>query len=304
MKDGRRLCGVPVWLFIVLVLLTLVVVTAAVVVPLQIVNGTKNALPQTALERCERNTPCQNGGQNVATESFCGCICTGSWTGSNCTEQAVPDLGCASINLSDSTAGQVGGMKTATLGSALPRLLAKAKTYNIVLDANVLLGVFTHAKLSCSLQNALVNFDGQTAPAARRRRRLARRQQAATNPATIDTDTLTASVPSAPPPTDAPAPHAPVSQDVVDFGRVAVLYVAQLGSIERAAAAQQALNDTFEAGVGSGRVQTGDVAVLLDERSIRLAGGQVVGGGGFAGATSTAGALPAATEAAASTRRA
>lgn len=292
-KDGRRLCGLPVWIFIVLVLLAMVVITAAVVVPIQL-NMKSSIAELSALGQCRVNNPCQNGGENVANDNFCGCICTGGYTGTSCTEKEIPDLACTNYDFNDrnTTSGVIRGVKNVTIGSAIPRLFDKASSYNIDLDPTMLLGVFTTARLSCTLQNALVNFNGKTSPddtELRRRsgglitdlrlRRRREKRQIGTETSTRSTATSTSTFASATASASSILTNA-LNADTVDFGRVAVLYIAQQSNVEEAAAAQQALNDTFKAGIDYGKLQTGDATVLLDERSIILSDGNVVGGGG------------------------
>jgi hypothetical protein len=278
--NRRRICGLPLWAFIILVILGLVVITAAVVVPLQLVNlsKTRNASDNSnasILARCKESNPCRNGGENIANSGFCSCICTNGFTGASC-ETKGEDSSCTSFDFADQ--GDVKGIKNATIGSALPRLFTKSQSaYNITLDPSLLLGVFSKGNLSCTLQNALISFNGRTEPTptdstptgTRRRRQLA-------------TDT---SLPVVPTSTGTPAPSAAASgevvldQDAVDFARVGVLYLAQTEDIATAESAHQALDDEFGRGRDSGNVTTGDLTFRLDDRSVVLDDGSVIGGG-------------------------
>jgi len=272
--NDRRICGLPLWAFIILVILGLVVITAAVVVPLQLVNLSKtrnDSSNANILARCRDSNPCRNGGENIANSGFCSCICTNGFIGASC-ETKGEDLSCTSFDFADQ--GGVEGIKNATVGSALPRLFTKSQAaYDIALDPSLLLGAFSKGNLSCTLQNALVSFNGRTEPtptATRRRRRQ------------LVTDT---SLPVVPTLAGTPAPSVTASleealdQDVVDFARVGVLYLAQTEDIATAKSAREALDEEFRHGRDSGNVSTGDITFRLDDRSVVLDDGSVVGGG-------------------------
>src|SRR5690606_10937544 len=69
-KPKRKICGLPIWAFSLLLLLAVLVIAAAIVVPLQLVmlsrNSDRNAASQpsntntTLAVQCRRNNPCQN----------------------------------------------------------------------------------------------------------------------------------------------------------------------------------------------------------------------------------------------------
>ncbi|KAI5806890.1 hypothetical protein EDC01DRAFT_781737 [Geopyxis carbonaria] len=282
MRTGRRICGLPLWAFILLVLLALVVITAAVVVPLQLVNLSKTAAPGAAanlVARCKAEHPCMNGGENIATAGFCGCVCTNGFTGASCAGRE-DDRSCASFDFEDRTRASgdtVEGIRNATIGSALPRLLDKAEdAYAVALDPARLLAVFAAANLSCTLQNALVSFNGKTQPTKRSLHALDKRQLAV-DTSTPPSATTTSAAPTATS-TAAAGREPALDQDAVDFARVGVLYVAQTQSMAAAEAAQEALNDAFRAGTDWGNVTSADTTFVLDERSIVVPGGKVVGG--------------------------
>ncbi|KAF8538428.1 hypothetical protein BDD12DRAFT_917690 [Trichophaea hybrida] len=290
LRNRRRICGLPLWAFIIMVILGLVLITAAVVVPLQLVSMSKASNNDSYVTRCKKSNPCQNGGENIATSDFCGCVCTNGFTGSSCTIKEA-DTSCTSFNFKDrqSSSGVIAGIKNATIGSALPRLFDKGNnTYHIELDLSLLLGVFSKGNLSCTLQNALVNFTGKTQPDVQSQSRF-RREVIVDRRRQLDTDPSGSSIitdPAASPtPTGSGASATPtgsqkknLNQDAIDFARVAVLYLAQTESLRTAEEAHQNLDTTFRGGTDSGNVTSSGVTFELDKKSIVLRNGSIVGG--------------------------
>ncbi|KAI5846003.1 hypothetical protein BZA05DRAFT_342088 [Tricharina praecox] len=280
-KSGRRICGLPLWAFIILVILGLVVITAAVVVPIQLVNinKTRNASTNSnasILARCKESNPCQNGGENIANSDLCSCICTNGFTGASC-ETKGEDSSCTSFDFADQ--GGVEGIKNATIGSALPRLFNKSQaSYDITLDPSLILGVFSKGNLSCTLQNALVSFNGRTEPTTTTATRRRSRRQLLTDTTLPVVPTATATAAGTPSASAAASREVALDQDAVDFARVAVLFLAQTEDIATAEAAHQALDDGFGRGKDFGNVTTGDITFRLDDRSVVLDDGSVVGG--------------------------
>jgi len=272
-KSDRRICGLPPWAFIIFVILGLVIVTAAVVIPLQLVNLSKSQSDNDAsiLARCKKSDPCQNGGENVGISGFCSCICTNGFTGVSC-ETKGGDSSCTTYDFANQ--GDVKGIKNATIGSALPRLFTKSQSYNITLDPSLILGVFSRRNLSCTLQNALVNFNGRTEPTPTSKRR---RQHILTDTALHVVPTPTGAPVSAASASAAAAREIPLVQDVVDFARVGVLYLAQTKDIATAESAHEALDGVFGRGQDFGNVTSGNITFRLDNRRILLDDGSVVG---------------------------
>jgi hypothetical protein len=274
-KPKRRLCGLPLWAFIALVILALIVITAAVVVPLQLVNLSKSSDDDnsSAVAACKKSNPCQNGGENIATSNFCGCICTNGFTGSQCqTKEA--DASCTSFNFEDR--GKTDGIKNATIGSALPRLFnISESTYNIDLELSLILGVFSQANLSCTLQNALVTFNGETEPETQLTKRgiVRIRQFASTTSTFTATSTATAAQSSS-----TASRELALDQDALDFARVGVLFLVQTDGVGVAQTANEDLDAKFKVGTDFGNVTTGGVTFQLDDRSIVLSDGEVIGG--------------------------
>ena len=156
---SRRCCGLSLRRFIIIITILLVVILAAILIPVGLfVIRTKNVpnADQEALQGCEAQLTCANGGTNVVSQGTCACICTNGFTGSDCTVAGA--TGCAATSL----AGGDTNINNATLGAAIPRLIQDAPTnFSIPLSPQTLLAKFNAGNLSCSAENALVTFDGQ-----------------------------------------------------------------------------------------------------------------------------------------------
>lgn len=158
-KGGRRCCGLPCWGFLVVIGIVLVLITAAIVVPLEFFVIRKNDSAQTAtpaLQDCQAQLTCQNGGTNVVNQGVCSCICTNGFTGSDCAAPAA--TGCTMTALAGDT-----NLSNVTIGDAIPRLIQQGQSnFSISLSPTVILSKFNAGSLSCAAENALVTFDGQS----------------------------------------------------------------------------------------------------------------------------------------------
>jgi hypothetical protein len=92
-----------------------------------------------------------NGGVSIMNGNNCSCVCANGFSGTQC---AIPgDGSCTTIAYSISS--------NATVGSALPRLFDQSQTnFSIPLNETDILGLFSANNVSCTLQNALVTFNG------------------------------------------------------------------------------------------------------------------------------------------------
>lgn len=159
-KKGRRCCGLPLWGFIMLIIIIIIVVAAAIVIPIEFfVIRRQNVTPSTtaaAEQQCESQVTCQNGGTNVVTTGLCSCICTNGFTGFDCS--TADNVGCTSADISGGT-----NIINVTVGDAIPRLIAQARTnFSVSLDGTTILSKLNAGNLSCTSENALVTFDGQS----------------------------------------------------------------------------------------------------------------------------------------------
>ena len=143
--------------FIILFVIALIIVVAAVVIPLQFfVFRKRNASEaQPSLQKCLAQLNCSNGGTNVVKQGVCSCICTGGFTGFDCTLTGA--TGCTTTSLAGET-----NIDNVTLGDAIPRLIQAAQSnFSISLSPTTILAKLNAGNLSCSAENALVTFDGQ-----------------------------------------------------------------------------------------------------------------------------------------------
>ncbi|KAK4199709.1 hypothetical protein QBC40DRAFT_254755 [Triangularia verruculosa] len=156
-KKNRRCCGLPLWGFIVVMFVILVIIAAAIIIPLEFLvlrRQNNNNDPQAALQQCQQQLICANGGTNVVNDGVCSCICTGGFTGFDCT--TAPSPGCTTFSLSN-----LENMSNVTVGDAIPRLIQQAQTnFSIPLNGEQVIAKLNAANMSCTATNALVIFDG------------------------------------------------------------------------------------------------------------------------------------------------
>ncbi|ODQ50530.1 hypothetical protein SAICODRAFT_21504 [Saitoella complicata NRRL Y-17804] len=147
----RRICGLPVWAFILMLFLIPALITLAVVLPIEIV-GAKNSVtgPSAAqLAGCQLDLPCFNGGvSTVLSGGQCACLCTGAYSGDQC-QVSASDPACTQLNL---------GSSTASVGSNIPSLLQLAPSFAINIDTSAVVSALENSNVSCTAQNALVDL--------------------------------------------------------------------------------------------------------------------------------------------------
>lgn len=160
-RKGRRCCGLPLWGFLLVLFVVLVVVAAAIVIPLEFFVIRRKST-NTTLEKCEKQLTCLNGGTNlVSNAGFCSCICTNGFTGIDCSNS--DEDGCTTTTLTASATNST-KLTNVTLGDALPRLIEQAQlNFSIALSGTQILSMFNAGNLSCTAENALVTFDGESA---------------------------------------------------------------------------------------------------------------------------------------------
>jgi hypothetical protein len=144
-------------------LVTILIVTAAVLVPLFLLvinksSSSSNSVSQLA--QCQQTTPCANGGTSIISSNACSCICANGYTGSTCTFAGSSGCTTTTIVSSNGTTYQ-----NVTVGESIPRLISGAQTnFSIPLSSDIILARFNSANLSCNAENALVTFDGMDWP--------------------------------------------------------------------------------------------------------------------------------------------
>ncbi|KAI9769376.1 MAG: hypothetical protein M1840_004078 [Geoglossum simile] len=299
----RRCCGLPRWALILLAAIALLVVVAAIAVPLKLVSLSKQknksggTSAQEDLRICQQQFQCMNGGSMTANGKFCQCTCINGFSGDRC---AVPSsVGCVTINAGSEPASQ-----NATVGSAISRLLEDAnKNFSIPLNSTTILSLFTTNGLSCTSQNALVTFDGRPSPVVQGSAQPSIAQSTTiTNAPTKRSIPTTSSILTVPDLSyiyyesasqtedPAPAPTASgqgssnslvVDEIMLDFARVSVLFILQEEhSLAAAVTAQTRLQNAFNVRGGSPRVDVGgNTTVGFNDMTVNLGDGREVGCG-------------------------
>jgi hypothetical protein len=283
-RKPRRCCGLPCWGFLLVLLIILIIIAAAVVVPLELLvihkdKSSKSAAP-TAIQQCQQNnaTMCLNGGTAQIDSGNCACICINGFTGPTCDVSGA--TGCTTTTLPSYPSNVTLGDAIPRLISE------SQANFSIPLFSNTILARFSSANLSCVSENALVTFDGfavrvgnaqdivvpitTTAPslstaAPDRRKRdyptttnswaaettngiiidgssYSITPSTATSPPTPTSTSTPASSSSSPNPTDL----FNITESVLDFARVAVLFILQQESIDYAVDAQGSLQEFFQ----------------------------------------------------------
>ncbi|MCJ1383653.1 hypothetical protein MMC17_006767 [Xylographa soralifera] len=315
-KRGRKYCGMPLCAFALLMVLLFLLIAAAIIIPVTlIVIPRQNAqAAKSNLVNCQTSTPCGNGGTSLISGNICSCVCANGFTGTDCGQAANAE--CMTINV-NSSAQSTSSYKNATVGTNIPRLISASLTnYSIPLNYTAILSAFSATNLSCSAENALVQFNG----ASQRRglqsqeplvhfktiemdaATLVLRAAAAQNTPGVATSnsvvfavstttpsvsstlvasvTMSGSVSTLPTTTTLPNGQVHITQQDLDFARTAVLYILQQSSLTAAITAQQSLQGVL---IGTsfvaGPVQVGNNATVnFEAETISLMDGTVVGG--------------------------
>lgn len=154
-KPRRRCCGMSPWVFALVCALITIIILLAILLPVFLV-----AVPKANanhMSKCEKTTPCKNGGVSVSSGEICSCVCTNGYTGSQCTVEG--DASCVTTEVNS---------KNATMGSQLPRLFEDSQNnFSIPLDSFTLMALFSQNNVSCMTENALVAFRGVSSKARR-----------------------------------------------------------------------------------------------------------------------------------------
>lgn len=238
-QPKRRCCGMPPWLCVLVILLILAVIVVAVVIPLQyfvLKNLGDHSVAPTASETCQDTLKCRNGGTNIVSQGTCSCICTNGFTGRDC--GTAGSEGCSTTNLISSNSSP--DITNVTVGSAIPRLIVDAQAnFSIPLSGMEILAQINRGNLSCRAQNSLVTFEGRSMRTGQEGSDVSEMMDSAVAVATNDYSS--------------PVPHTEkeldsnftVTEDVLDFARVAVLYVLQSDGYNDASSAQTSIGSFF-----------------------------------------------------------
>lgn len=211
----------------------------------------------------------------MVDNTSCSCICINGFTGPTCI--VANFTGCVATTLPGSSYTNV------TIGDAIPRLISGAQSnFSIPLFESVILARFSTSNLTCASENALVTFDGEsqrngnaldeaypvsttsssspssTAGAKHRRYDYSSTTSSAapslitdnpssqsttsTKPSSSTSTSATTSLASA---SSNPNEQFIITEQVLDFARVAVLFVLQQEDVNSAINAQSALQHVF-----------------------------------------------------------
>ncbi|KAL4885041.1 hypothetical protein BJY04DRAFT_158618 [Aspergillus karnatakaensis] len=254
-RRRRRCCGMPLWAFITACIILLLIITAAVLIPIfLVVVPRENKSNDSSVTMCEKTAPCANGGVSVSSGDVCSCVCVNGFTGSRCTTSG--DASCVTTEITQGSAS-----RNATVGDDLPRLFQDSQNnFSIPLDPVTIMALFSQNNVSCTTENALISFSGLSSNDNERRAVSHEPNDQQTDieeqHASITSDIPTATLPvrrtivtqngivfdsdpseeesvkvAEPTPTpmtkSQPTASPAVAAEVVDFSRVAVLYILQ-----------------------------------------------------------------------------
>jgi hypothetical protein len=295
---NRGCCGLSCRAFTAVMIILFLLVAAAVIIPVVLIIVPRNGAASNdklaaAKSLCAKSNPCENGGSvTIMPDGSCGCLCTNGFTGLSCANPS--DLGCTTI----STAG----VKKATVGSQIPRLLDAASTnYSIPLQDSVLLAQFSRLNMTCAAENALVSFPGLSKRSAfsskRMRSPMIHKRDATatggtpTNSIAIATVTTSTGSPAAVTMMSMPSGSVSMSGTNAtsqDFAKVGILFVLQDSqSVDVAVVAQEKLGSYLTSAVKDGSTPTmarnitlgNGYSINLYEWTVTLRNGTIYGNG-------------------------
>jgi hypothetical protein len=294
----RTCCGLNQRTFTGIILLLVLLISAAIVIPIALIVIPKQgngAQADTAVTTCTPKEACLNGGVGVPVgNDGCSCLCSDGYTGPTC--ENAPDSACTTIS--------VPGVSKASIGTEVaPVVLYANANFSIPLQSQALLVQFATWNMSCTSQNALVtlpllskrsvteDLEEYAEQPPTEELELVRRQEAAATTNGI----VIAAAPTAAPrsqPTVAmtagqPSPVTNASTEA--FGKASVLFVLQDSqSVGLADQAHGKLSDFFNAARGNGVVAVGAAQAVdlgggysadLWDWTVTLANGTVYGNG-------------------------
>ena len=305
-SNGRRCCGMSLTAFFVVMFVLFILIAAAVLVPIFLIVIPRMHKSSTSLASCSTSHSCQNMGISVISDNACRCVCTNGYTGDHC--QLPLDAACSTMDVT--IAGQF--YNDATAGSSLPDVFSSAsKNFSIPLNGTALLSLFAASNLTCTTENSLVSFNVQTdnkkrflpihipmptdTPGVQTLK--ARFPQSSTvgssNGIVFQASSTSSTAPSSATssssesvPSSASSSTKPVSQKILSFAQVVVLYVfEQSSSLSVAVNAQQTMQSYLAnaGGNANGTLSVGykDLHISADFKNFEIlwANGTNVGGG-------------------------
>ena len=303
---SRKCCGLPIWAFMLLLIILLLLIAAAVIIPITLIvlpRQHKNNAPDLA--SCQQDNPCGHGGTSVVSGDLCRCVCANGFTGATCNTPA--DTGCTTTDIP--VTGSAATYNNATMGDSIPRILSASQAnYSIPLASTTILSLFSATNLTCSSENALVTFNGQsqrrdspvplmleevlllpTKTHSHHSPVLHARSAAAQTSNSIIFAAPSSNTPNAAPAATTSTPSSsgevlPITQSVLDFARTAVLFIFQeSSSLETATLALNRLKATLSGGKSFDASQTsagGNITVDLSALTVGFGNGTLYGGKG------------------------
>jgi hypothetical protein len=156
-STGRRCCGMSLTAFFVIMFVLIILVAAAVLVPIFVIVIPRMQNSSTSLASCSTSHVCQNMGISVISNNTCSCVCTNGYTGDRCTQTF--DSSCITTGVTIN--GKI--YNDASAGNLLPDVLSGGeKNFSIPLNSTALLSLFAANNLSCTTENSLVSFNVET----------------------------------------------------------------------------------------------------------------------------------------------
>ena len=303
-RRKRRCCGIPFWIFVVLVSLGLLIIAAAVVLPIVFVVIPRQGRthPVKTLADCRQQLECLNGGTTTLEGNDCRCICVSGYSGDRCVKP--PSDACVTVDFHPDNAS----LQDVRLGLAIPRLLRSAsEAYHVPLNVAVVISLLTSNKLSCNSENALVTFNGRSFPGqdnsttttaatktttttgSNPSRKRAVSTSSTLTSGTTGTDASTIKVSASTSattgsnnnvvPTGVTMPFV-ADDNALDFARVGVLYILQERNLTAAVTAQQRLQTFLTDAQTISRIYLGDgIGLDLRLHTIIFNNGTAIGGG-------------------------
>lgn len=102
-RRQRRCCGMSPFVFILVCVVILIIIALAVLLPVFLVAvPNENASDKSP---CEKSTPCKNGGVSVSSGDNCSCVCANGYTGSQCTIEGDASCVTTEVNEKNATVG-------------------------------------------------------------------------------------------------------------------------------------------------------------------------------------------------------
>jgi hypothetical protein len=140
--------------FFVIMFVLIILVAAAVLVPIFVIVIPRMQNSSTSLASCSTSHVCQNMGISVISNNTCSCVCTNGYTGDRCTQTF--DSSCITTGVTIN--GKI--YNDASAGNLLPDVLSGGeKNFSIPLNSTALLSLFAANNLSCTTENSLVSFN-------------------------------------------------------------------------------------------------------------------------------------------------